>query len=102
MTDRELLESAAKAAGYYLEFQDGWNGMPDLATINGNVWAPLTNFSDRYRLMQSLKICVNFHTCYAWHRPIVGQLIQESWDDNDNDGEAHAILLVAAAIGAEK
>lgn len=101
MTDRELLEAAAKAAGHYLEFQDGWNGMPALAHINGNVWAPLTNLADRYRLMQQLKISVDYQDCCAWSILQNGSLRQAFWGGDHGD-EAHAILRVAAAIGAAK
>lgn len=101
MTDRELLEAAAKAAGHYLEFQEGWNGMPDLAHINGNVWAPLTDDGDRYRLARKLDINIDFAECHASHRTTSGVLILEFWDGDHGD-EAHAILRVAAAIGSAK
>lgn len=68
MTDRELLELAAKAARLELSWQDGWNGMPDLASCNGRVWNPLTDDGEALRLAVKLGLSV------------------EQWPDEDGDG----------------
>ena len=51
MTDRELLELAAKAAGI-----DGWWGQPYLSFIkrSGGPWNPLTDDGDALRLAAKL------------------------------------------------
>lgn len=55
-SDRELLELAAKAAGLKVEWQAGWNAMPDLAVIAGSVWNPLTDDGDNRRLQVKLRL----------------------------------------------
>lgn len=51
MTDRELLELAAKAAGYDLLVRDNWN--------------PLTDDGDALRLAVKLQIDVLIYNCWA-------------------------------------
>lgn len=60
-TDRELLESAAKAIGYTWDkygFEgDGnwWTGSAYLVD-----WNPIKNAADRYALAKKLKMCIDF------------------------------------------
>jgi hypothetical protein len=61
MTDRELLDLAAKAAGITLDWQEGWNGMPDSASNMGRVWSPLTDDGDALRLAVKLNMEVCSH-----------------------------------------
>ena len=57
MTNRELLEAAAKAAGIALEWQaDGWAHCLD----TGCEWNPLTDDGDALRLAVKLRIAVDF------------------------------------------
>lgn len=62
MTDRELLELAAKAAGIEIatwsNSQAG--GFLKLGVAEGRFWNPLTDAGDRYELMKKLKLEVNF------------------------------------------
>ena len=56
MTDRELLEDAAKAAGLYLDF-DLDNGRPAIRDMKGGAswWNPLTNSGDAFEYGQLLR-----------------------------------------------
>ena len=86
MNDRELLESAARAAG--IKFEPKWYGVD---------WNPLTDEGDCYRLEKQLGINIDFHDCGAWKRLPNGELIQEWWGGECGD-EAHAIVRVAAEM----
>ena len=63
MTDRELLEAAAKAAGIKLEWSDSerpgfwgeWRGLPQW-----EYWNPLTDDGDALRL--AVKLRIDLHT----------------------------------------
>ena len=100
MTDRELLEMAAKAAGIEL----AWGGPDsDMArrTDTWNNWNPRDDDGDAMRLAVKLKIDV-MHTNI--HQPQVHALadlkIQE-WENSSNDPYAatrRAIVRAAAAI----
>lgn len=95
-TDRELLELAAKAAGY----------SPAVVTDDGVVllrgvrvrWSPLTDDGDRYRLIAALKMGIDFDECTVWKRLPNSVFIQEFWGGDCGD-EAHAVLRAAAEIG---
>ena len=62
MTDRELLEAAAKAAGLPHQWCDAWNTMakprPDGGFFFDKVWNPLTDDGAAFRLAVKLKIGV--------------------------------------------
>lgn len=68
MSDRELLEKAAKAAGRELETMkiNCGDGVAELV-LN---WNPLANDGDALRLAVKLKICVEFGYC-ADDAPVV-------------------------------
>lgn len=54
MTDRELLELAAKAAGYVVEYDDGrFSKRPGFKSY-GQMWNPLTDDGDALRLAVAL------------------------------------------------
>lgn len=103
MNDRELLESAAKAAGLvgtyarvHQTYGDQW---ADGIDMGGPVyWNPLTDDGDRYRLAKQLGIGIDFSDCCAWKRFPSGELIQEFWGGECGD-EAHAIVRAAAELG---
>lgn len=96
MTDRELLEWAAKAAGMEIEWlSSGVCWLPNPAFER---WDPLDNDGDRYRLAKQLGISIDFVDCCAWKRFPNGDLIQEFWGGDYGD-EAHAIVRVAAETG---
>lgn len=94
-TDRELLEMAAKAAGFSaISFEDGveichsgwWSS-----------WNPLTDAGDRYRLAKTLCLCVDFYARSVAYQ-IDGDDFVIEWIDPD--GDARAIVRAAAAIGS--
>jgi hypothetical protein len=98
MTDRELLELAARAAG--VKFQVNWYGVD---------WSPLEDDGDALRLAVKLKIDLHFENQPNW----VGELV-EAISPRNADGVAHceaqalgddpnaavrrAIVLTAAAM----
>ena len=58
--DRELLELAAKAAGYKLEkFISAVFPYPTVYTVNGQRWNPLTDDGDALRLAVKLGIVID-------------------------------------------
>jgi len=69
MTDRELLELAAKAAGYDVAF---WPSRNDagfecgfLHAVDGGIWNPLTDDGDALRLAVKLQMQYRFITTYC-------------------------------------
>ena len=58
MTDRELLENAAKAAGYTL--REHYAGFPLIAEELNAAWNPLTDDGDALRLAVTLGISVSY------------------------------------------
>ena len=66
MTDRELLELAAKAAGINMDYSYAGRGFDVLGNAvldwhNGTKWSPLTDDGDALRLAVSLKLTVGEH-----------------------------------------
>jgi len=110
MTDRELLELAAKAAGYPPE----WHGSIKIETANGTrKWSPLEDDGDALRLAVRLRLVV-----HVWDNdteisvaktlpdgedpdPAYGEWICESYDSNNDPYAAtrRAITRAAAEIG---
>lgn len=95
--DRELLELAAKAAGY----------QPAIVTDDGLVllrgvqvtWNPLTDDGDRLRLIRALKMNIDYADCGVSARYNCGWNLAQEWWGGDEGDEAHAVLRVAAEIG---
>ena len=100
MSDRELLELAAKAAGYEYAKHGGYivvDGIP------GN-WNPLTDDGDALRLAAKLKIDIEWQATNPFPEPRV-----EAYQRNDEgayfcadeheDDYRRAIVRAAAAIG---
>jgi hypothetical protein len=110
VSDRELLELAAKAAGLknaeykdmegWGEFRYGFSGAIWSESL-GEYWNPLVNDGDALRLAAKLKISIDFHDCCAWSRGIFG-LIQEFWGGDYPDCYRNAIVRAAAEIGRQK
>ncbi len=105
MNDREMLEYAAKAAGYYMRSeQDGsitvWtDGGSDVPN-----WNPLNDDGDAFRLAVKLEMFVDFHTGQALNL-ITPTEDGDQWLcgdlDDDYDSARMAIVLVAAQKGLE-
>lgn len=102
MTDRELLELAAKALGcdywHHAETFSDWISHPACAPRE---WNPLTDDGDRYRLAKALGLTIDFNDGTVWRRLPDHSLIQKYWGGEYED-EAHAIVGAAAEIGRSK
>ena len=88
MTNKELLELAAKAAGYKMHPE---KFVGDYWLKDGMVWNPLTDDGDALRLAVKLKLLDQ-------HNVIYGQ-----WDGGDDPyaAQRRAIVRAAAEIGKE-
>ena len=100
MTDRELLELAAKAAGYDYAKHGGYivvDGIP------GN-WNPLTDDGDALRLAVKLQIIFGKYDDYANAGGIANDVDIVVWAHEEKDPYAatrRAIVRAAAEIGKE-
>lgn len=95
MTDRELLEKAAKAAGIDFEWLDD-ELMVHRAT--GQRWSSLDDDGDAIRLAVMLEMLVDFMDS----RVIAGENIPEIVIDFEDGDYRRAITRAAAAIGETK
>lgn len=111
MTDRELLEKAAKAAGIEVEWDD--EEFADLRAVsegmflkgkrspdNSKYWNPLTDDGDALRLAVKLRIRVEWwkNGVEASHPKLQNTAIYETEDDPYSTTR-RAIVRAAAAIG---
>ena len=103
MNDRELLELAAKAAGYDGVYGDNEHpGGEGIFTSDFEVWNPLTDDGDALRLAVKLKmrvdiggsVVVAFITDDAQHH--------EDFTDSHYSATRRAIVRAAAEIGKLK
>ena len=96
--DRELLEMAAKAAGYAL----GQHSQKDYAfTYGGKEWNPLTDDGDAMRLAVKLQISIINNDIAAWVAIGDTQLVraEELYDNDPYAATRRAIVRAAAEIG---
>lgn len=102
MTDRKLLELAAKAAGYTLENNTDANGLywPWCVELGDN-WCPLTNDGDAFRLAVRLEIDLQFSCSATWVELAPGHLHHEAHRDDPYAATRRAIVRAAAALGEE-
>jgi hypothetical protein len=105
-TDKELLELAAKAAGYdeTRTCIDDWFWVLN-NTNDWTPWNPLTDDGDAFRLMVNLEIAIN---------PYAGKVVtwveanrmatHKTWDKDEDATKIVrlAIVIAAAEIGKEK
>ena len=115
MTDLELLELAAKAAGYPIH-SNAWScsmggGTPTLFMGNfGPKWNPLTDDGDALRLAVNLGLLVDvidndpehctevvWRGCYATH----GYRIRQEHETDAGEATRRAIVRAAAEIGKD-
>ena len=95
MTDRELLELAAKAAG--MKPGSWFDGLNDEGRETGDYWNPLTDDGDALRLAAALEIDIAFNGSpdIVW--------ADDNWSEPGCDDRAaatrRAIVRAAAAIG---
>jgi hypothetical protein len=100
MTDKELLELAAKAAGIELDWDVPPKSPPWRMTGTGEdkgpaaQWTPLTDDGDLFRLAQKLNIVIDFNEGFAEH----WSTLRHHFGDNGRTVH-HAVLQVAAEIG---
>ena len=93
--DRELLELAAKAAGYKVLFVDVMGGFID---SDGEIWSPLKDDGDALRLAVKLGLLVD---CYSHCASPLPDSIewQEASGPDDYANTRRAIVRAAAEIG---
>ena len=112
MTDKELLELAAKAAGIEIEWKEWVTGrVAEFQTIkytkhhefwsNGKVWNPLTDDGDALRLAVKLKIDVFYGAVSVVAEPTGTPKIgfQENCGEDPYATTRRVIVKAAAAIG---
>ena len=82
MSDRELLELAAKAAGIELVWHN-FSNVPSLfkGLSSDEVWNPLTDDGDALRLAVKLNLAVVFH-------PVLNQALCRPYHTRDLDSES--------------
>lgn len=105
MTDKELLELAAKAAGIELvQFYDGLHDVTDDPNKIGRTWNPLTDDGDALRLAVKLTMSIS----YWEHLEIVsveaatkqtGVSLDEPFGEDLYAATRRAIVRAAAEIG---
>ena len=114
-TDRELLELAAKAAGYVVirsRLDDPMSKdflIADSVRNHGQAngpWNPLTDDGDALRLAVKLGIKLELHPAWVYARAVITKYeylqIEEGWANGFNDPCAatrRAIVRAAAEIG---
>lgn len=101
-TDRELLELAAKAAGFRFWDWLGGDGLLSVYDAEGrhSVWNPLTDDGDALRLLVELKLSLEIN---GSEDEFYEAGCMSEWEIFDRDDEAksvrRAIVRVAAEIG---
>jgi hypothetical protein len=96
MEDRELLELAAKAAGYCYVWR------PYGGSISMESWNPLTDDGDALRLAVALDL-----SPFQWKRlkhvrieiPALGKIFEENWKNDPYAATRRVIVRAAAEIG---
>ena len=103
MTDREMLENAAKAAGIdttrCLQYGDGAFDWPGKA----GRWNPLTDDGDALRLAVKLGIVVEYRrevpACFAYHYALNLEVMQRNDQLDPYAATRRAIVRAAAELG---
>lgn len=99
MTDREMLELAAKAAGYVIRVSSGGSFSID---IDGfwRGWNPLTSDGDALRLAvrMHMQVSVTTESCRAETIPCLGVRVNDS---DENLATRRAVVMAASAVGKE-
>jgi hypothetical protein len=99
MTDKELLELAAKAAGEELKYDSF--GAGDNPDREYNYWNPLIDDTDALRLAVKLGMAVSVCTNYTVILGVVDDIgfIKEVHNDDPYAATRRAIVRAAAEIG---
>ncbi|MGF6963045.1 hypothetical protein OKW43_000050 [Paraburkholderia sp. WC7.3g] len=103
MTDRELLERAARAAGIEIEWQNEQSSH-DAGDVFLTPWDPLTDDGDALRLATKLRLSIAFN--HPDDRPEVSVYggtggHSEPIDDDVAASVRRAVTCAAAAIGKD-
>ena len=106
MTDRELLEAAAKAAGMPHTYNEFWSGFyirnPDGSWVPNHHWNPLTDDGDALRLMVSLRMNVHLDSNMVDVDPDGISWFSEAYGTDPHAATRRAIVRAAAEIGRSK
>lgn len=110
MTDREMLELAAKAAGYKTALMDKGYDFLQLCVVDGagfnndEVWSPLDDDGDALRLAVKLEILVLTARGFAVANAVDsgGGVVRIASDPDPEAATRRAIVLAAAEIGKAK
>ena len=95
MTDREMLELAAKAAGIEIDPLDAAHGPDDWLA-----WNPIKYEGDRYRLARACNLIVDFdggEVRFFLGKEICPRVF--SFTKGNDEDESRAIVKAAAQIG---
>ncbi len=103
MTDRELLELAAKAA----ELDVFWWPADDPVALrlkrNNDLWSPLTYDADALRLAVKLGIIIDYRrevpACFAYHYALHLEVMEPNASLDPYAATRRAIVRAAAEIG---
>lgn len=98
MTDREMLELAAKAAGIVGTWHR--SGFVAYSGWSGGFFNPLTDDGDALRLAVRLhmQVSVTNESCLAETLPCLGVRVNDS---DENSATRRAVVMAAAAVGRE-
>ena len=101
MTDRELLELAAKGAGITVGFRNSGMCVRKTAHSVGPAWNPLAHNGDALHLAATLGLCIRF---IGGRTAVVGPFIHgpsatEDHGENAISATRRAIVRAAAEIG---
>jgi hypothetical protein len=108
MTDKELLELAAMAAGIHVHHYSEGHDVMMCSSVEGGdpdySWNPLTNDGDALRLAVKLRIIHERHSRYAFvaaFAPDVAGRFEEPEADDPYAATRRAIVRAAAEIGSK-
>ena len=107
MTDRQMIEDAALAAGMVIEWKEGHcKGGPYAgAFVNGVAWRPREDDGDSARLRRAVRIVVQWFpkdvAAMHWSDDGRGRSWVEFYGDDPAAAERLAVVRAAAAIGAK-
>ena len=97
MTDKEMLELAAKAAGYCLT--DGSQGYRTFRCKGGVEWNPMDDDGDALRLACDCFIDIEFGSEYVIANGPQGYATEDFKDSDRRAATRYAIVRAAAEIG---
>lgn len=104
MTDRELLELAAKAAGYNVRWHDRWAWFvhvgphnidnPPIMAGQRHVWSPLTDRGDALKLAVKFRMGIHYETQFINGKDV--EIVEVYYSHNEEDQSSK---VVAEIIG---